>query len=280
MADEPNAPAAAPAAPTATPAPATPAEPSSSDIMSFDPFAPAKSAEPAAQEPVAPVEPTAPVAPAGPTIEEQLAEANGKIAEFEAWRAQQVAAQAAPAQAQSQPQQAQPAQPAKRYGFQVPQQIFEGLNSEDPNQRNQSLVTIMNGVAEVIHDTVLKQVEGMVQEISKQMPQVAQQTVQQQTEHKAVFDDFYGTFPELNQPHFHQFVSQMAQAVGQRMKVNGWSPALRDEIGREVYKALKWPIPGQRTNAPKPPASTSSSARPGSPTPLDEQSKQMLDLLT
>lgn len=288
-----------------TPTPAAPAEgtngatpPAESpgvdlkEILNYDPFEPKPGIE-NTQEPVAGTEvvppatpPTPPQpdpnTPAAPTLE-QFQELQARLTAMEAARYQQQQAPQGGQQQQPQPgQQGQPGtqpQPQRRYGFQVQQQILDGLNAEDPNVRNGSLVTLVNGVGEIIHDTVIAEVRGMIEQMSAAVPQQIQQTTQAAAEQQKVFNDFYGTFPELNQPAFHQLVGTIAGQIGAK-KPGGWTPALRDEIGREVYKILKWPIPGQRQNAPKPPAQSSSSSRPGAPAPMGEQVQDMMDLLT
>lgn len=276
----------------------TPAEAPGVDlktILDYDPFE-AKPGIENSQEPAAgtevvtpPTQPGTPPpqeqTPQAPTLE-QFQELQARIAAMEAARHQQQ--QAPQGQQQTQPQ-GQPGQqgqqgqtgtqPQRRYGFQVQQQIFDGLNAEDPNVRNGSLVTLMNGMSEVIHDTVLKEVQGMLEQMAQHVPQQIQQTTQAQAEQKKVFDDFYGTYPELNNPTLHTLVGQIAGQIGAK-KPGGWTPALRDEIGREVYRILKWPIPGQRQNVPKPPAQSSSTARPGAPAPMNDQVADMIDLLT
>lgn len=297
MANPPNGvdPGATPT-PGATPDAGPPDGVDLKSILDYDPFdKPAESGktleegqEPAGGNVPAPgadpaqVAPTVPGAPPAPTqlTQEQIEE---MIAERVAAQVAERVAQFQPAQPQPGQHQAQPGQqpgapaPQKRYGFQVPQPIFDGLNSEDPQHRNQALVHVMNGVAEVIHDTVLAQVTQLIESVRQEVPAAAQQTVQRTAEAKAVFDDFYGTYPELNDPNIHALVGQISAKIGAKHR-GGWSPALRDEIGREVYRVLKWPVPGARGPVAKPAPSSSTSSRPGAPAPQDEQTKEIMDM--
>lgn len=286
-----------PAAPATTPE--TPSAPAGGgenvqQILNFDPFEPTSAGLPQANTPQ-PTDPNAVPQPGQAPQPGQVAAPTAPQVDPNAERLERIEAALAAMAAQGrgfQPQepgapqapqsgtQPQGQQPQRNYNFQFTPELMQGLNHEDPNVRNQSLVNLVNGVGEIIHNTVLQQVQTMLQSVREEVPQVAQTTTQQLAEHQKVFDDFYGKFPELNQPTFHALVGQIAKSFYDKNPRAGWSPALRDEIGREVYRILKWPVPGARTAAPQPAPQTTPSARGGTPAPLSDQAKEIAEMFS
>src|SRR5690606_19101780 len=133
----------------------------------------------------APATETPPAQEQAPNQEQALAQTQAQPqpnAEAEELRQQVAELRALQGAAAAPPQ--QPAQPERNYNFQIPQPLFDALNSEDPVQRQNGLVTIMNGVAEVIHNTVLQRVQAAMQQLMEQVPQAAAaqaQSVQERT---------------------------------------------------------------------------------------------------
>lgn len=272
-------------APSSSPAEGAPAgapqggAPPNSDILNFDPFGPTadqgQPSEPtspeAGAEPQAPAPQQLSAPPAAPQGGEDIAALRAQIARLEAAIAQPQAQQPAAPQSQEQRQ--------PRYNARVPEQIMQMMSSEDPMQRMQGVTMLVNGIGEMVHDTVMREVTSTLQNFQQEVPRMAQATVQDHAAQVATFQDFYGKFPELNNPVFYPMVLEVASKIAKEKGAKAWSGELRDAIGQEVYKLLKWQVP--QAPKPKAPAVTpGGSARPAAVNSgTDPQQAAMLDLL-
>lgn len=220
-------------------------------ILSFDPFdgetKPAKApAPPAAPEalpeksatglaPVAdPGAPPAQPAPEGDSEKELLKQ---QLAQLQ----QQVAAarnlpQAPP---RTQESKAKEAAPVPAYNFTIPDKLVDGLASEDPRDRQQALGALAQGLAQAIHTTIRQEYEGVLQAQMRQVPQMMQQQLTTQQQARGVFDDFYGKYPQLNNPSLYPVVVQTAQAVMSETGAAQWNAQLRDTVAQRVMGLLQ-----------------------------------------
>lgn len=311
-----SAPAATPeAAPEAAPASAPEPAPSSdyplADLLNFDPFgpdpespspattegtAPAPSSTPSTEAPApSPVSASATLpadggvpgsqpapTPAAPDPREQeLTELRAQLAELRGF-----------VEASRQPMPAvQPtAQPAAAvdqvppYMFQIPQQLMQGLASEDIAERTTAVQHLLAGMARSVHRTLSQQME----ERFRAVPEHVQTIVNGREAAREIFNDFYGAYPELRNPALMPVVQQISSTFER----NGekWSAKLRDKIAAEVYKTLGRPLPGQQAQAQqtqvppteaapqRPPAMIQGSARP-TVVHLPDDQQEMLDLI-
>lgn len=280
--DEPNGGAPAPApsgapSPAAEPSAPSAGAPSTSDILNFDPFGPntdqGQPSEPASPEAGAAPQ-SAPQQPSAPSPAPQDQDLRAQISRLEGMITAMQQPQAA---APQQPQAAEPRAP--RYNARIPEQIMTMMSSEDPMQRAQGVTHLVNGIGEMVHDTVMREVSTLLQNFQQEVPRLAQATVQDQAAQAATFQDFYGKWPELNNPVFYPMVLEVAGRIAKEKGATAWSAELRDAIGQEVYKLLKWQVP--QGAKPKAPAVTpGGSARPTSANSgADPQQAAMLDLL-
>lgn len=186
--------------------------------------------------PAAPVQPPQVVpgaAPGAPAVPQQTPQETALAAQLQQMQTQvtnltaqvQTAQQAALTATQTQGQ--APAQP--QFNMQIPQEYVAALNSEDPTVRQQALNTMINGIAQAVHQRTMTDVD---QRIQGQAPIIQQQITAQQ-EAQAIKQDMYSTYPELN-----NMMEQVA-AVAQQMQSQGlsngsWSADLRDSIAERL----------------------------------------------
>lgn len=132
------------------------------------------------------------------------------------------------------------------YQFEIPQQLMQMLDSEEPTDRMQGLQYLMQGLARSVHRTMLEQTQGMM---TAYVPSQLQQYTQQQEQISTVRNDFYSTNTDLNVPELRPIVSQIAAQVMQEQNAQGWTPDLRDAIAQRVRAVLSY---GQTSQQPTP----------------------------
>ncbi len=253
-------PAAPPAPPAATPAPSaapTTTPPAASqepktgpnvdkeieDIFRFNPFQDAMDEKPPAEAtpPGTPQPPEAkPPAPvATPTVPPEVETLKQEVAALRAL----VAAGVNPAQAQQQPAQPQQEDFFKdipQYPVQVPDQLFDAMNSEDVNTRRGALNALLSTHGRIVHAMVTR---DMTARIAALVPQQVQQITQRQTEERAVFDDFYTRHKDLNNPALRPMVVQVAAQVMQQQNSTQYTPQIGDIIAERTRSVLRQLVP-------------------------------------
>lgn len=271
-------------APEPTPAPA-PAEtaPTEHDfdetdvkrILEFDPFGDEPQPKPAQQQ-----------APVVPTPQAQVPSADGQQPQ-----GAQPALQAVPpvtpapqpkseeselellkksyaeAQAQLRMQQAQGAQPQQpaqpkseapdplthvpAYQYTVPPQLLAGLRSEDPAEQAGAVGALIQGVSQTVHQQVL----GQMRQAFQTVPQMVYSQINTVRTQQEVFQDFYGSYPELNRPELYPVVAQCGAALMQETGQMTYSPQMKQAIAARVKQLLGMAAPVQQpTPAPAPSA--------------------------
>lgn len=218
------------------------------DTLKHDPFpggkppvkakggkgAKAKEAAPAAAAPAPatakPSEPAAPVvSPEVRALQESLKNATDLI---EAYKSKG-SAPAAPAAAQ--PKAAPAAEEGPKWNFTIPDQLVEALSTDDPVKFKQGLAGMAQGVAQATYNQVQQNMERMIQPlIEKMIPQLVQRSMGQKTESDNIFNDFYGTYKELNNPKLYPLVGKITAEVMGELKTDKWSAAVRDTVGQRV----------------------------------------------
>lgn len=144
------------------------------------------------------------------------------------------------------------------YDYNVPDQLVEMMGSEDPNERKQAMGFLVKGVAQGIHQQIMSTVGSQFQNLQQHIPQTVQQMQQTQAVQQQVATDFYGTYPEFNDPNITPIVQNVAKQVMEEQGKNAWDQSLRDEIGKRV-KGILGKVAGsntqqQQNTAPKTPA--------------------------
>lgn len=118
----------------------------------------------------------------------------------------------------------------------VPAQLFAGIYSENPQERQQSLNMTMG----LVHRAAVgNAVKFMRNEFARVMPQVVQHYLQQYSTQQMVYQDFYGKYPALNRPELHRMVATVAQELMQSEGHQDWNETLRDKLGATVMARLQ-----------------------------------------
>jgi hypothetical protein len=148
------------------------------------------------------------------------------------------------AQGQAQAQGQNSDQPSiPNYAFRVPDQLWDQIESDDPNERRQGIGQLLQGVAQAVHQQVQTEYQQQLQNLRQQeLPQTIQQTVQQREQQREVYQDFYGTYPDLNHPELRQVVQNAGQQEASLRQARGqsveWGPDFRDAVAQRVYSVL------------------------------------------
>lgn len=129
------------------------------------------------------------------------------------------------------------------YNFQVPDQLMEMIDSENPTQRRAGISALITSLARVVHGEVRKEFTGKLEEVSKSIPRTIESHVDARSSsermQQAVESDFYGTYTELNRPELKPLIVSTAARIMSTTGAKDWSPALRDQIGTEVRAILR-----------------------------------------
>ncbi len=274
--------------PEPEPAAGSPGSPAKGDQAAGgegDPAVPAAGADPKPEGPLpgdpAPELPAVPgePAPVVPVVEDPRDEQIRKLTENVQNLTNVVAQQAAPKPADGDAE----AQAATRYLREVPDQMMNLINSEDPAERRQGIAALVNGVGQMIHAEVMKDVETRIQTVSTEV----QTNASVNNEGKRIFDDFYGAFPALNVDALRPLVVAETQKVYKELGVSEWSDSVRDAIGVRVQNVLKGfspPAPaagtgegggggGTSAQSPKPAVLNDGGTRPAPAVGTDSESE-------
>ena len=291
----PPAPAPAPT-PAPSPAPAAPAPeqpprfdvaPEVEAIFGYDPFSDGKSASapaepsapPAKQVQDSPPAPTPAPAPSSPPVEPEAALLRRQLEE-----AQQTIRTLSTAQTQAPPQQ-QPQQTAEdvdadlpAYTFQVPDKLLDLIGSENREESRAGVSALLQGAGRAIHKTV---VDSIRREVSVVVPRLIQNGIAVHAMQRAVFDDFYGKYPELNVPAIRPIVQQVGMSVARELGVTRWTPELRDAVGQRIKTMLSTVQPNGQAGpvqAVPAPVMAPVATRPA-PAAVPSEQAQMADML-
>lgn len=149
--------------------------------------------------------------------------------------------------------QGQPQQEQSPYNLEVPAAtlgpLTAALRSEDPAEVGKAISYIGNGIANIVHQTVL----GQVQQMMRQIVPAQIETASQRTK---IFNDFYGKYPRLAHPNLYPLVHAAAVKLGRSGKFNQWGDDMRDAVAKEVVETLR-AVGGRRqppTSGGTPPA--------------------------
>lgn len=120
----------------------------------------------------------------------------------------------------------QPQAPRHMYGPQgikpaitIPPQIFEMIESDDPNKRAQGITFLMNGVA----NTVFQDIGGLLRALREDILEnhVPAILSRQRTE-SASRDAFYNRYPQLRKPELSGFISHISRTIAQEWQAHGY----------------------------------------------------------
>lgn len=181
------------------------------------------------------------------------------------------------AQAQPQPKDQPEEDQLPEYNFNVPPQLMQAIESEDPAVRKQGIESLLRGVAMAVHRNIRDESNAFQ---NKRLPDMVNAMIQQSTVASEVHRDFYGKYPELNQPHLRHLVQQVGAEIMQQTRTTQWSPRLRDAIAARVKQVVQFgPQPSAQPPAPVPPANFGGTPRqPLAPTTPSDDVKDTLEL--
>lgn len=294
-------------APPAEPGPSSGAEPSQQelkDYFNFDFFAPEEEPKAPAEGATSPAAPSAQAAPGStpstsPQSAQPPAEGGSQApqpaptpAQLDAREVElgelrrQLSEMQGMITAMRQPappvQNAAPQQPVAddlpSYQFPIPPALMQAMASEDVSERTTAVQHLVAGIGRAVHRQIRTEMEGRFRTLPDQFGQI----IQSREQAREIFNDFYGTYKDLNDPMFYPLVQAVHQSLGSDGQT--WSAKLRDKIATAVYAKLGRQMPGQaptQTVIPPtqvPPQQLQTTARPPVMTVPVEQA-EMLDLL-
>lgn len=136
--------------------------------------------------------------------------------------------------------------------FDVPDQLVQMFDSGDPTQRKAAISTIMTAT----YQSAVSQVYGLMAHYMGQLPQFIQQQQADLSRRQTVFNDFYGTYPQLNKKELYPVIAQVGNAVAAEMGVQPgtWNPQLRQAIAERVASSLGISLAGNGSGQPKQPS--------------------------
>jgi len=274
-----EAPAApAPSAPTeSAPAPDSSPAPSAVEAMRFDPFDMFTKTD--LPETVTPAAPTAPQQPAPtPAAEAQPAPqalaAPDVLSRLDAIQAQL-------AQPQTQPQTPTPPDPyttVPEYAFQIPDAVFQGLESEDPGVRRQATAVLAQGVARTVHASMMQTIKPLMVAMQENFPRLIQSHMINAEQQRTIQADFYGRHKDLDIPALKPVIAQIGVELAQKERVQQYTPEFGDRIALFV-RQMVFKQQGAQPTVPQPPQQFGGGARPAQPSNPNDQSKDIADIL-
>lgn len=152
------------------------------------------------------------------------------------------AQQQQPQQGGQDQQQQQPEVP--QYDLQIPDELWNAMNNDDPYERKRAHQAYNQAVAAHVHQRVQQEFQQTMQ---RQIPVQVQRLMAHQAAVQQVFNDFYGHHPDLNRPELRQLVYGAAQQVMQETGQRSWTPQLRDAVAQRVRQF----VPGTQQPAPQ-----------------------------
>ena len=167
---------------------------------------------------------------------------------------------AAPAGAPAQPQTPAYAQ-VPDYGYNIPDQVMQGLSSEDPAIAKQALGTIATGISRHVHQTVLSMTRQMIQQ--SLIPHMKQE-MESAIAAAEIFRDFYGDYKDLNDNAFRPMIVAEAQRLAQTHGANfAYGPQFKQQLAAAIYAKLGRQMPGAQAPQGQPQAQYTPPAPPG-----------------
>lgn len=161
------------------------------------------------------------------------------------------------------------------YEFQIPDELANGIYSDDVAERKAALASLVSGIGQSVHATLRAEVEQRLQGLQQSLPQQVEQFTTATSERDKIRADFYGTFKELDRPEIYPLVKHYTAEVMKAGRHKNWTPQLRDEIGQKVKEFLGQFAPQKTAKAP---AQTRPGTRPpAAPADPTDQFAELLD---
>lgn len=146
-----------------------------------------------------------------------------------------------------QPQKAEPsAEQSQKPVFDVvlPDAVFNALEAEDPATRRAAMQQVFNSFANLTFNTMGQYLH---QSVIPQIREDISRGYQQFSQAQKVEQDFYGTYPHLDNQYIRQAVADTAIAyateLNQSGQFTGPTPAFNAEVAKRVHALLNIPMP-------------------------------------
>lgn len=189
-----------------------------------------------------------------------------------------------------------------QYEFSMPPEMIALLQSENIEDRVKALLMMGTGVAQSVHRRLREEYRGHMSEGLKTYESQFNNRIQQVQSAQRIYNDFYGTYPQLQRSELIPVVQRVTDSVTAELG-NNWGPQIRDEIARRVFAVIaSVQMPGAEpagatqqqprlaavptprpaaTPPPRPPAMRGTGARvpPAAPPPAGSQEQHIEDVL-
>lgn len=151
---------------------------------------------------------------------------------------------------QGQPPAAQTADDIPDHMYTVPAQVLSALRSEDPNEVGQGMSQLISMTIRTAHRAMRQELNAALDALrNEQLPSMLNAHQQHQAQSRTIYEDFYGTYKDLNDPALYPLVTSIAMQNFKAGKFREWSPQAKTLIANEVYRVLGR-TPGGATAAP------------------------------
>lgn len=202
-----------------------------------------------------------PAAPA-PTPSDEKPKPQGENEDLKSILKEVLAEQKKPAEPEKKPEPEAPKAP--KYSPQIPPQLMQALEHEDPGVRQQGMAALIGGAMNRIYEDLTKEFSEKLKlelaEVRKQVPQDIQAQQELERKREELRTDFYGSFPEFGTtPKLRMLVGQvainLAQSMGQNYK--GYNAEFKSLLEKELReltgiqpKTPEKPTPGKKPGTP------------------------------
>ena len=140
------------------------------------------------------------------------------------------------------------------YAVNLPDDLMEGLASEDLATRKANMNALIKGTAQVIHRTVMQHVEQRMQQV---VPTMVTGHAHEISEQQRIHKDFYGKYPNLVGA--QALVGQEAAALSVELGAGAsWNDTFRDAVHARVMQVLQGVRPAATPPAVAPAAGNGS----------------------
>lgn len=122
----------------------------------------------------------------------------------------------------------------QKYQLQVPEQAAKMLNPEAPQQAKQALEVILRDFGAFAHQQARKEIQQTRDTLKQEVPQ----EVQEKSEADRIRQDFFGTYPELQDDNLMPLIQQESQNAMQEVGASAWNQQVRDRAAQRVKQRL------------------------------------------